>query len=475
VLKRCRQCGTSSVEAGGVSVGVKANPDGTTNAAFSGLATCASVWSCPQCAVKIANRRGADLADVIRAVDAMGGSAHMLSLTMKHSARDRLGWDRDERRRFAGLERRRRDRDLAREIGAEIDEAQEAADALERDELMARRGCWDALSDGWAAATSGGTWVKDQKRCGGFLGWTKVVEVTFGRRGPHVHLHALLAFAGQPTDAEVRPIAERMFERWQKKLQAQGYDTSGDMAQDGKVPGWDLRRAQLGDNAIAHYFLKLANEVTGGHAKVGRRPGGLTPFGLAAVAAETYRYEDVVRWQDWQAASDGRQQMTTSGTKKRGNRLRDLVGLDEELTDEEIADERVDADQRLRLSCETWGWLRTAGHVTTALDIAEVDGLLGLATWLDEHGQTYVRGQGLEWVERPPDTPGSPFPIDQGTGRGHDLGRAAILRGRDPGGRPLRRPSDRPPRWTVDARAALPDTGTTRDDSSRHRTARNCD
>lgn len=451
-LTRCRSCGSTAVGDGGVTVGVKTYADGTTHAGYGGIATCGSVWSCPQCAAVVATRRADELADVMRAVDELGGSAHLLTLTMQHTARDRLGWDRSQRRRFAGLERRRRARDLALEVGDPVDEDQARADETERAALMQDRGCWDAVSDGWAAVTSGKRWTKDQRRHGGFLGWAKVVEVTHGRSGWHVHVHALLCFAGDASDAEVRPMAQAMFERWQRKLQAQGFDASGDMAQDGKVPGWDLRRAQLGDADLAHYFTKIAHEITSGHRKEGRRPGGATPFALGAAAVETYTEHDVARWWEWQHASDGRRQLTWSGGDKN---LRTLAQLGREQTDEEIAEETVEADERLGLSPEVWGWVRASDHVTDVIDIAETHGLAGLAAWLDSHGQGVVRGAGLDWVERPEVSPDQPIPRDQGLGRGHRTGPAAVLRGHDVSGRPRRRPSDRPPRWTDDARAVL--------------------
>lgn len=206
-----------------------AAPDGTRHAAYGGVATCGSVWSCPQCAAKVATRRADELSDVIRVVDGLGGSTFMVTLTMRHTSRDRLGWTRDQRRQASRLTERLSDHRRHLEAGTERPgEAEQAtADQAALDGLMVERGVWDAVSDGWAAVTSGRRWVADQQSHGGLLGWAKVVEVTHGSNGWHCHVHALLSFAGEATEDEVRPIVERMFHRWRRALEKTGHDASG--------------------------------------------------------------------------------------------------------------------------------------------------------------------------------------------------------------------------------------------------------
>ncbi|MCD2191681.1 hypothetical protein [Actinomycetospora soli] len=403
---------------GGVTVGVRTGSDGTAVAGYGGVSTCGSVWVCPQCAAVIATRRASELADVLRAVDNLGGSSWLVTLTVQHSRKHPLGWSRDERatnRRL--LERASWRRHLA-ELGDEPDPDEVAADELAREALDATFGTWDAVGEAWAAVTSGGTWVKDQRRHGGLLGWVRAVETTHGRSGWHVHVHALLCFADDPPLSEVHPIAERMFTRWKRKLNARGYDASGDFAQDGKVPGFDVRRAEMHDNAMSNYLVKLAHEVTSGHRKEGRRPGGRTPMQLLADAVETYAVADLGRWAQWEQASAGRRQLTWSG---RDRDLRALAQLGPEQTDEEIAAEELPADDRVGLPPETWGWVRAGQHETTVLTVTEDGGIDGLTRWLDQHDQAWI------------------------------IASPAELRPRDPSGRPLRRPSDRPPRWSDEA------------------------
>lgn len=418
-LSRVRKCGHDTVSDGGVTVGVRANPDGTSVAGYGGVSTCGSVWTCPQCAAVIATRRASELADVLRAVDNLGGSSWLVTLTVQHSRRHPLGWNRDDRAENTRLLDRARDRKYRAQLGDEIDPVEVAADDQARAELDTRHGVWDAVGQGWAAVTSGGTWMKDQRRHGGLLGWVRAVESTTGRSGWHTHIHALLCFAEDPPDSEVRPIAERMFARWKRRLNALGYDSSGDFAQDGKIPGWDVRRAEMHDNAMSNYLVKLAHEVTSGHRKEGMRPGGRTPMQLLADAVETYTVNDIRRWREWEQASAGRRQLTWSG---RDRDLRQLADLGPEQTDEEIAAEELPADERIGLPPEAWGWIRQGQHETTVLDVAEAEGIAGLVRWLDQHDQPWV------------------------------ISTPAELRPKTPDGRPLRRPSDRPPRWSDDAR-----------------------
>jgi hypothetical protein len=478
-IPRLRKCGAQSVTDGGVTIGIRTDPDGCTHAGYGGVSTCGSTWCCAQCAIVIATRRADELADVMRAVDAAGGCAFMLTLTLRHSTGDRLGWDREQRRRWEALEKCRKARKRAVEglelnvgrvyeaqhwVGGVPDEDEGdynppmghvcdvEAEEHERAELLVARGCWDAVTDGWEAVTSGGTWVKDQQAHGGMLGWAKVVETTDGSNGWHCHVHALLCFAEDVPLEDAIPIARRMFRRWQRAVEKAGFDASGDFAMDGKIPGWDLRKAKLGDGDLASYFVKLAHEVTSSQAREGCRPGGRTPMQLAMDAAETYDESTVARLWEWQAASQGRKQLTWSG----GDRdLRALARLGPEQTDEEIAAEELPADERIGLSPEVWGWTRANDHVTTLMDVAETEGMPGLLRWLDDHGQSYVVGAGVGWVERPDVGPDQPIPRDEGVGLGWTTSTPGVVRPRDGRGRPRRRPSDRPPRWTDDARAAL--------------------
>jgi hypothetical protein len=357
------------------------NDDGTRSAAYGGLKHCGSVWTCPVCAVKVATRRADDLAAVMRAVHERGGSAFMLTLTMRHARGDRLGLSTADRRRRDLLEERRADREVAEANGWDVDERAAEAEEIELHGIKAKEGCWDVLGYAWAAVTSGSTWVKDSGLFGGLLGWARVVEVTDGANGWHVHVHALLCFADDVSAELVAAgLGARVFGRWRRALGRKGFDASDEH-------GWDLRKAQLGDGDLADYFTKMAHEVTGAASKHGRSRGGRSPMQLLADAVDTYRAEDLARWWEWEGASDGRRQLTWS---RGGRDLRVLAGLGREATDEQIAHEDQEADVRLGLTSDTWTWLSAGSHEVDLLEVVEKGGLAGARRWLEERGLAYT-------------------------------------------------------------------------------------
>ncbi|MDD7926950.1 hypothetical protein [Actinomycetospora chibensis] len=328
---------------------------------------------------------------MMRAVEEAGGSAFLLTLTMRHGRGDRLGLTKDERARLRRLEENRSRYEAANSNLWEFDEREAEADAIEEHTLRQARGCWDVLSDAWARVTSGGAWQADQELFGGLLGWARVVEVTDGENGWHVHIHALLCF-GQQVSAELvaGSVGARMFFRWRAALKRKGFHAS-------EEHGCDLRRVQLGDGDLADYFTKIAHEVTGSHRKEGRRRGGRTSMQLLADAVDTYEESAVARWWEWEQASEGRRQLTWS-TGRRD--LRKLAGLGAEATDEDIAADDLDADVRLGLSVDAWDYVERAQLGPELLAVAENGGLDAARAWLT------IRD--LRWHYTPDEHPARP-------------------------------------------------------------------
>ena len=58
--------------------------------AFAGLQTCGSVWACPVCSAKIAERRRSEIAAAMAAHKAQGGWVNLLTLTCPHQRTDKL-------------------------------------------------------------------------------------------------------------------------------------------------------------------------------------------------------------------------------------------------------------------------------------------------------------------------------------------------------------------------------------------------
>jgi hypothetical protein len=451
-IGRVRRCGLERDPEAGSTLVISERPEGR-RAGFEGLVTCGSVWMCPVCAGKVASRRAEELATVLDTVHAGGGSAFMLTLTIRHTAGDRLGLTRDERERRHVLDRRRKwrnrldkidDRRMARDLaevkGWDVDEHQGDADDIdeasirkqiaEKDpefaavgpaaleqrkndtrelgELDDRRGCWDAVTDAWAAATSGRDWADGQDEAG-LLGWVRVTEVTDGGtpailaglpdrhgysgNGWHVHVHALLCFADDlSADYVAAKLAAGMHARWTGKARQLGFDSSVEH-------GWDLRKTHRGDGDNIHgYFVKQAHEVTGAHRKEGRRRGGRTPMQLLADAVETYRVEDLTRWWVYEAVAEGRHQLEWS---RGGRSLRALAGLGASQTDEQVAEETLDGEHRLGLPPETTRWLRANGQHPALLDAAEHCGIDGARAWLARFALAWNHNQPLAQAGAP--------------------------------------------------------------------------
>lgn len=329
-----------------VSLRVRHNEDGTRTANLGGLQHCASVWACPTCSATVATQRAEELRGLFTWARKQGYSASMATFTIRHHAGHRLKQQ------------------------------------------------WDAVAQGWAAATGGKAWTKQKKRYG-LVGSVKVVETTHREAfGWHVHLHVLLIW-NRPEDEEVRKSArtltEKMHARWASKLEALGFESWRDSG------GLDVRMAKLSaaDNTLSDYFTKLAHEVTGGYAKQAKGKGR-SPFQVLAdiLDADGDDPERLVRdfelWGEWEQGSKGRKQMAWS------KGLREAAALGAEKSDQLVIDESGDLvpttpdlpeDEVINLTPSTWFKLAYDPWGCIALlDAAEDGGIAAACAWLDAHG-----------------------------------------------------------------------------------------
>ncbi|MEK6438751.1 protein rep [Pseudonocardia sp. T1-2H] len=322
-LARVRACGrVSHSDAGGPGLRITEGPDGRRAAGLSGLQTCGSVWACPVCARKIGARRAEDLRAVVSACAAEGGGGALVTLTMRHHAGLRL------------------------------------AD------------CWDALSYAWGRVTSGRAYSRETTTFG-MLGWSRVVEVTHGASGWHVHVHALVLFDSPVSDDLLFELAGAWWDRWEKALARRGLSGLRDSG------GLDARQIAMNAESadlVAGYFTKVAYEITGGVIKDGRY-GNRSPFAILRDGLATGLADDLELWWEWEEVSRGRRQLTWS------KGLREWAGLHvEEKTDEEVAAEDLGSDDLIMLPVRTWEAVRH--EVEDLLAAAEIGGLAGAMAWL---------------------------------------------------------------------------------------------
>lgn len=321
-LPRLRKCGKTTVTGTGAPV-LRVNGH---SAGYAGVATCGSVWCCPSCAAKIAAHRAEDLATVMRKVLDSGGSASLITFTLRHHQGQGLT------------------------------------------EL------WDAISYAWGKVTSGKQWGADQA-VGGMRGWVKAVEVTYGHHGWHPHIHVLVCWKKEISLDTAQRVANSMHGRWERALNRKGFQSWREHG------GLDVRMASLDNDNLADYFTKLAREVTSQATKGTKK--GRPPFAILADIGETFLADDADRWWEWEQASFRRRQLSWSTGEMD---LRKWAELGRELTDEEAAAEEEAGDDVLALTAESWGWLVANAATTDLLDEAERSGPLGAMAWLDDRG-----------------------------------------------------------------------------------------
>lgn len=259
----------------------KSKAHGTSS--YAGLQTCGSVWACPVCSAKIAERRRVELLDAMDMHKAQGGSVSLLTLTTPHQRGDVLV------------------------------------------ELLAQQG--KALQ----------SFLRDRKVKAvfsemGYLGQVRALEVTHGRKsaknnGWHPHFHILQFHQVKGSEADRKDWTARLYLRWVVYCEKAGLGT----------PSY-AHGIKLDDGMkAAQYVTKwgLEDEMTKGHTKKGKA-GGESPFDLLrAVLADKEDRQAAALFKEFAEGFKGKQQLSWS----RGLKARFMV---DEKTDEELSDEKDD-------------------------------------------------------------------------------------------------------------------------------------
>jgi hypothetical protein len=311
----------------------------TQSGTISGTQTCGSVWGCPICAAKIAERRCQEVAAAIAAHRATGGVVLAVALTFRHERGDDLA---DILRRF----------------------------------LAALR-----------AMQSGAPWVRFRVRWG-VVGAIRSTECTWGMvNGYHPHSHLLL-FIEPPRILDeatgelvavpdwlpdVVGFRDDLHRRWEAVAERYGFTMD---AAHGVVV---QSTAAFDAVVLAEYVAKhgeesarqrwsTAHEMTKGHVKRGK-PGRLTPWDFLRrfVGAETpnERSAWAARWREYLVAFRGMAQLRWSP------KLRERLGLEVERSDAEVAAQQVeDAVLLASLYLDEWRAVWRAGKVVDVLGAA---------------------------------------------------------------------------------------------------------
>lgn len=334
-LKRVRDCGRVAVTPGGsVAVRLRAGVAG-----FAGLATCGSVWADPVCNAKVMARRALEIGAAVELWQAQGGRVGFVTLTMRHRKGQRL------------------------------------------------LTLWDALQKAWRRVTTGKAWLADREAYG-VAGWLRVVEVTYGKNGWHVHVHALAFLDAGLVDPDLAGLHGAMFKRWSAGLASSGVGRPLMVGQDAKL------LTGAADADLARYFTKSVHgghrvglEFTASQTKAVRSAHGTRAvWGLLDDVIDLGDADSLDLWHEWERTSKGRRQLTWS------QGLRDRLGLTAEQSDESIAGEELGSkdDELVLLTAAGWSVIVGGLHMAGLLDVAEKQGLTGVRSFLDRVRAEYT-------------------------------------------------------------------------------------
>lgn len=364
--KRVRSCGRPGVREDGSVVLRITDATGTAAASstgasgrvagYAGLFRCGNVWLCPECSVRIAAARAAEIEQLLAHFLARGGWAVLVTLTMRHHRQHTL------------------------------------------------EDCLRAFSEGWTKTTSGGAWQAD-KVVTGLAGWCRALEVTESpENGWHVHAHAVLVFRSRPSEALIDAMAEGMFSRWSRAVQRAG------MPAPLREYGLDVQRldpttapTRLAEQsrAWAAYVSKgIAQEAALGATKEAKGTNR-TVRQLMRSAIVPQRWEDPAtgaivesvdlsaraRLAEYEQAISGRKQLTWS----RG--IRAEVELGDEREDQEVVDEELTGEDVAVIPQDDWRTVEP--RATELLSVAEQDGADAARRWLSELGVDWQMPNGL--------------------------------------------------------------------------------
>lgn len=327
-LLRVRRCGrVRRAEFVGVRVG-------SAGAGFSGLCTCGSPWACPVCNAKIMARRALEIGLAIAAHQATGGRVIFQTLTLRHHA------------------------------GQSLIEL------------------WSALLAAWRSATTGKAWAGRRSSLG-MLGWIRAVEVTWGRHGWHVHIHALLFVGPEVERVQVAEFGSWLADRWSRAVVRQGLEAP--------LAAGQFARLVTGpaDADLAAYISKatdLGLELTQSQSKRARRGHKtVSPWSLLGDVIDKGDADALDRWHVWEQGSKNRRQITWSKNLRRA-----LLGQEREVSDEEIADQQAGDVDVVLITAEGWDSVVARPWLMPALLVAAEDSVAALRALLIRQSVEFV-------------------------------------------------------------------------------------
>ena len=282
---------------------------------YHGLMACGSVWTCPVCAAKIAERRRLELKQAIEAAKLKGFGVYFVTLTIPHGVGDDL--HQLLANLSASLKRMSQDqhfRRIKKRLGIEIE------------------------------------------------GFIRAQEVTYGDNGWHPHFHMIVFTPDRSLSCSV--LQQAYSEGWRSACVKSGIPE----------PDSDYGCTVQDGSRAANYVSKwgIEDEMTKSHVKQGKC-SGLTPWGLLRAvldgnAPEIAPEPAAALFRLYAHAFKGRRQLHWS-VGLRAKLLPEQVELSDQQIVERPEDER--AVLLAELSTEQWRSIRRAKAEASVLDADE--------------------------------------------------------------------------------------------------------
>jgi hypothetical protein len=304
---------------------------------YKGLQTCGSVWRCPVCSSKIAERRRLEIIQAMDAHKAVGGCVNLLTLTCPHQVKDNL------------------------------------ADLLKKQAKALNRFWNDRL-------------VKAIMVEMGTIGQIRALETTHGRlsvqnNGWHPHYHILM-FQGIGVDlarfdqAQMTDWQVRFYLQWAKACKGSG------LGEPSYAHGLKLDDGTYAAKYISKWGLE--DEMTKGHTK--KALHGETPFDLLrAIQVDPDDKQAAALFIEFAKTFEGKRQLHWS----KGLKKRYLVA---EKTDEALAAETDDKARLLgMLTIEQWRDVLAVEGRGAVLQVASSGGWDAVAVYLESIKGSYQK------------------------------------------------------------------------------------
>ena len=189
---------------------------------FAGVETCSSIWTCPRCAPRIAEKRRGEVAHAVDLWTRCAGTVWMAAFTIPHNRG------------------------------------------------QACKPLREAVARCWGKVQAGSPW-KRLKQSVGLDHTIRAMEVTHGANGWHPHIHVLFFMPPDVTDEQAQIFGWRVFDRWARMVERAGFDNCNPSI-------FKFERARNSD-AAGDYVAKWGSdrEICFGHMKKGKQ-GGRSPW-----------------------------------------------------------------------------------------------------------------------------------------------------------------------------------------------------